>query len=86
MPDTFPKTEDTPEGTFQRLFLEFRQLRFERRNAQHELIRHFFAVAGEFYGAAVAATTGNSRRSTSTAAAAGAARQSRQSRRPPVAW
>ena len=55
VPGTFPPAKETPAGTFQRLFYEFRKLRFDRGNAQNELIKHFFTLTEEFYGKAVAA-------------------------------
>ena len=50
VPAEFPKMEPTPGGTFNRLRLEFRKLRWERSNAQHELFRHFFAITRALYG------------------------------------
>jgi len=53
VPEEFEKFEPTPAGTFGRLRLEFRKLSWERGNAQHELIRHFFPITRELYGPAV---------------------------------
>lgn len=50
VPGEFPKMEETPAGTFGRLRLEFRKLRWERANAQHELFRHFFPIMREVLG------------------------------------
>jgi len=55
VPKNFPDFPDTPDGVFKRLMLEFRKLRFERRNAQNELNRHVFALVAALYGPEVAA-------------------------------
>lgn len=55
VPAEFPEMEPTPRGTFGRLRLEFRKLRWERTNAQHELFRHFFEITRVLYGPEVEA-------------------------------
>jgi len=55
VPQKFPEFPDTPDGVFKRLILEFRKLRFERRNAQNELNRHVFPLIKVLYGPEIAA-------------------------------
>ncbi|MHC4954731.1 MAG: hypothetical protein ACYTGZ_12670 [Planctomycetota bacterium] len=54
VPKTFPELKDTPSDTFKRVMLEFRLLRFQRRNAQHELNRHVFPLLNALYGPEIA--------------------------------
>jgi len=54
VPKEIGKFESTPLGTFKRLQREFRKLRFERTNAQHQLNRHVFELMEALYGTEVA--------------------------------
>ena len=55
VPVDMGKFDNTPTGAFKRLRMEFRKLRFERTNAQHELNKHVFPIIEAFYGAEIVA-------------------------------